>query len=316
MYHRDEDGELVPIGPDTAANGYVLEDPGQTGVLERPCEDPFFLSYPGTSKETFRAEYKAVLERSVAKGKRDRADLDGLMAELDDLMAKIDEGKIHDLRFSTTANGELCYALDFDTSAANFDGDVSLPTFHEDEDGNLVSVAADGGIVGQKFFDYAMVVDGSAAVSGSVIRTSGGAYELCKDKDCKVSYDHCHIDGKTVRVYHESPGLLCAHPDCGNEKPHEHDGVNYAGKAPEAYVILDTDMAPAPSADPVKTGYDHRPDPVLMSLDEYAALLDGLVSQGKMTREDADWFLDGATKGMKSERNRLFVTEDGSYAIM
>ena len=153
MYHRDEDGELVPIGPDTAANGYVLEDPGQTGVLERPCEDPFFLSYPGTSKETFRAEYKAVLERSVAKGKRDRADLDGLMAELDDLMAKIDEGKIHDLRFSTTANGELCYALDFDTSAANFDGDVSLPTFHEDEDGNLVSVAADGGIVGQKIFD-------------------------------------------------------------------------------------------------------------------------------------------------------------------
>ncbi|MCI8698751.1 MAG: M56 family metallopeptidase [Oscillospiraceae bacterium] len=347
MYVKDEHGELVPVGTDTAANGYVLEDPGQIGVLERPCEDPFFLSYPGTSKDTFRAEYKAVLERSVAKGKRDRADLDSLMAKLDELMAKIDEGKIHDLRFSTTANGELCYALDFDTSEANFDGDVRLPTFHEDE----VKSIADGvaallgkgdttyvetvngydvhlpfsvdelnalerGTVGQKFFDYAMVVDGSAAVSGSVIRTSGGAYELCKDKDCKVSYDHCHIDGKTVRVYHDNPGLLCAHPDCGNEKPHEHDGVNYAGKAPEAYVILDPDMAPAPSADPVKTGYDHRPDPVLMSLDEYAALLDGLVSQGKMTREDADWFLDGATKGMKSERNRLFVTEDGSYAIM
>ena len=229
MYVKDEHGELVPVGTDTAANGYVLEDPGQIGVLERPCEDPFFLSYPGTSKDTFRAEYKAVLERSVAKGKRDRADLDSLMAKLDELMAKIDEGKIHDLRFSTTANGELCYALDFDTSEANFDGDVSLPTFHEDEDGNLVSVAADGGIVGQKIFDYTIVADGS---------------------------------------------------------------------------------------DPVKTGYDHRPDPVLMSLDEYAALLDGLVSQGKMTREDADWFLDGATKGMKSERNRLFVTEDGSYAIM
>ena len=89
----------------------------------------------------------------MAKGKRDRADLDGLMAELDDLMAKIDEGKIHDLRFNANANGELCYALDFDTGEANFDGDVRLPTFHEDEDGNLVSVAADGGIVGQKIFD-------------------------------------------------------------------------------------------------------------------------------------------------------------------
>lgn len=66
----------------------------------------------------------------------------------------------------------------------------------------------------------------------------------------------------------------------------------------------------------VKTGYDYSPDPILMSLDEYAALLDGLVSQGKMSREDADWFLDGATKGMKHPANRLYVTEDGSYAIM
>ncbi len=72
----------------------------------------------------------------------------------------------------------------------------------------------------------------------------------------------------------------------------------------------------ADGSDPVKTGYDHRPDPILMSLDEYAALLDGLVSQGKMTREDADWFLDGATKGMKNSTNRLYVTESGSYVIM
>ncbi len=328
MYVKDEHGELVPIGPDTAANGYVLGDPGQIGVLDRPCEDPFFLSYPGTSKDTFRAEYKAVLERSVAKGKRDRADLDGLMAELDDLMAKIDEGKIHDLRFSTTANGELCYALDFDTSAANFDGDVSLPTFHEDEDGNLVSVAADGGIVGQKFFDYAMVVDGSAAVSGSVIRTSGGDYELCKDRDCKVSYDHCHIDGKVVRVYYEYPGLLCAHPDCDNDKPHEHDGTKYVGKAPEKYVIFDREMddiivesgAPVPvNSSPLITEQGEPGESAPMrrvTLEEYKALLDGLVSQGKMSREDADWFLDGATKGMKHPANRLYVTEDGSYAIM
>ena len=53
-----------------------------------------------------------------------------------------------------------------------------------------------------------------------------------------------------------------------------------------------------------------------VTLEEYKALLDGLVSQGKMTREDADWFLDGATKGMKNSTNRLYVTESGSYAIM
>ena len=205
---------------------------------------------------------------------------------------------------------------------------MRLPTFREDEDGNLVSVAADGGIVGQKSFDYTTVADGSAAVSGSVIRTSGGDYELCKDRDCKVSYDHCHIDGKVVRVYYEYPGLLCAHPDCDNDKPHEHDGTKYVGKAPEKYVIFDREMddiivesgAPVPvNSSPLITEQGEPGESAPMrrvTLEEYKALLDGLVSQGKMTREDADWFLDGATKGMKNSTNRLYVTESGSYAIM
>lgn len=226
-------------------------------------------------------------------------------------------------------------------------------------------------------------MNGNVLASGGPVRTSSGLYDLCKDQACKVSYDHCHIDGEVVRVYYENPGLLCAHPDCEIEGPHEHDGTQYAGKAGK-YVILEPDTAPVPSSTPdgvsvsasvdvsrnsvivlpdtviyhgrtynradlsaetlewldwylslpeeeqlavsyepaelrdsAKTiCYDYRPDPVLMSLDEYAALLDGLVSQGKMSQEDADWFLDGATRGMKSERNRLYVTEDGSYAIM
>ena len=83
------------------------------------------------------------------------------------------------------------------------------------------------------------------------MRTSDGLYDLCEDKICKVSYDHCHIDGAVVRVYYENPGLLCAHPDCTNEEPHEHDGVQYAGK----YTILNPDMEPVPSAMPVSSGH-------------------------------------------------------------
>lgn len=164
----------------------------------------------------------------------------------------------------------------------------------------------------------------------SAVRTSSGLYDPCRTGDCAVPYEHCHIDGAVVRVYYENPGLLCAHPDCEIEGPHQHDGVQYAGKA-GAFVVVPRNPGPLPSGDPVyemngdpvpvcsgpvTTGYDNRPAPVRMTLEEYEALLDGLVSQGKMTQEDAGWFLDGATKGMKTAANRLFVTEDGSYAIM
>lgn len=130
---------------------------------------------------------------------------------------------------------------------------VKFPTF--DPDGN--SISADGGIVGTKSPDpvedtpdntsnaYALTgydiefptSDPDGGFVGTV-RTSSGLYDLCTARDCDISYDHCHIDGKVVRVYYEDPGLLCAHPDCDNGQPHEHDGVQYAGKAPEAYVVL------------------------------------------------------------------------------
>ncbi len=207
--------------------------------------------------------------------------------------------------------------------------------YHRDEDGELIPmgpVNTEGGSVavgkiGSRFYSY-QVSDGSSDVSGGAVRTSSGTYQLCRDKDCDVSYDHCHIDGKVVRVYYEYPGLLCAHPDCDNDKPHEHDGTKYVGKAPENYVIFDREMddiivesgAPVPvNSSPLITEQGEPGESAPMrrvTLEEYKALLDGLVSQGKMSREDADWFLDGATKGMKHPANRLYVTEDGSYAIM
>lgn len=111
---------------------------------------------------------------------------------------------------------------------------------------DLASFLADSGVIG-----------GGDAPADIQVRTSDRLYDLCADKSCVVSYDHCHIDGKTVRVYYENPGLLCAHPDCTNEKPHTHDGVQYAGKAPEAYVVLDQELEPAPSAAPSKAFDDY-----------------------------------------------------------
>lgn len=287
------------------------------------------------------SELEEMLDKKVAGGEITREEADQRLADTEEMLEQARRGEVKlfmtddgcfygsgvNRMYYRDENGDL---IPMDpaktTSSYVLDGYVvETPVFEEDGS----SVSADGGIIGTRFGDYDMMVDGSH-VSGSLIWTPNGTYELCKDKDCDVSYDHCHLDGKVVRVYQENPGLLCAHPDCTNEEPHQHDGVQYAGKA-GAFVVVPRDPGSLPSGDPVyemngdpvpvcsgpvMTGYDNRPAPVRMSLDEYAALLDGLVSQGKMTQEDADWFLDGATKGMKTEANRLFVTEDGSYAIM
>ena len=138
--------------------------------------------------------------------------------------------------------------------------DVKLPTFNEDGS----SVSEDGGVIGKldyQTYDYTPVTDPDAVSGGPVgggsisnldskARASSGLYDLCTAQDCGTPYDHCHIDGKVVRVYYQDPGLLCAHPDCSNGQPHEHGGVQYAGKAPEAYVILNPEMEPVPSASP------------------------------------------------------------------
>ena len=203
------------------------------------------------------------------------------------------------------------------TSSYVLDGYVvETPIFEEDGS----SVSADGGIIGRMFGDYDMMVDGSH-VSGSVIWTSNGAYELCKDKDCDVSYDHCHLDGRVVRVYQKDPGLLCAHPDCDNDKPHQHDGVQYAGKAPEAYVILDPEMDSRflnDDGSPIITEQDNGPcEPAIpMTLEQYKALLDGLVSKGQMSRKDADDMFSSAQEHMKGQEfPYLWAMESGSYMV-
>lgn len=84
----------------------------------------------------------------------------------------------------------------------------------------------------------------------------GTPYEVCTDPLCTVDYQHCHIDGEVVRAYDTYPGLLCAHPDCEIEGPHEHDGVRYAGKAGK-FVILN------PDAEPVESAPAGLPDEVL-----------------------------------------------------
>lgn len=126
--------------------------------------------------------------------------------------------------------------------------DVKLPTFEPD------GSPANSGMIGQQFYGYGFAADDGSVVGGAV-RTPSGTYAPCSGKGCGVPYDHCHIDGKVVQVYYENPGLLCAHPGCDNQEPHEHDGVRYAGKAPDAYVILNPDLEPVPSAAPVGSGH-------------------------------------------------------------
>lgn len=158
-------------------------------------------------------------------------------------------------------------------------------------------------------------------------------YEVCADPLCAVDYQHCHIDGEVVRAYDEYPGLLCAHPDCEIEGPHEHDGVQYAGQA-GTFVVLSRNPGPLPSGDPVFVE-DGNPVPVStgpiivadgdpgvtpprpVTLEEYGALLEGLMSGGKLSREDADWLLANAKEDMEGQEcPYLWVVDGGSYAVM
>lgn len=295
MYHRDEDGELIPMGPVNVVSGFVFP----SGYVE-----------PSYIEE--EAEYLP-----------------------DDTPYLLGE--------------------------AHIDYDVKLPTFDEDgnsvftdEDGNLVIIGdrfsddrAEGGSVavgkiGSRFYSY-QVSDGSSDVSGGAVRTSSGTYQLCRDKDCDVSYDHCHIDGKAVRAYYQYPGPLCDLPDCSNENPHKHNGVQYAGYAGKAgsFVVLPRNPALSSGGpvfvDQVNPGYvldlddaplevswsDPSVEPRHMSLEEYEDLLDSLVSQGEMTRKDADGFLAYATECLEhfiqagTVREHFLVMEDsGSFMVM
>ena len=208
----------------------------------------------------------------------------------------------------------------YDEGKALIEYDVKVPLF--DENGN--SISADYAIIGTRFSD-----------DKAVVRTSSGTYELCTDKDCDVSYDHCHIDGKVVRAYYQYPGLLCAQPDCDNEEPHQHNGVQYAGKAGSFVVLprnpgfpssagsvsfenVNGSPVPSPDSGPIITEQDNSPveQPVPMTLEQYKTLLDGLVSKGQMSREDADGMFSSAQEHMKGQEfPYLWALESGSYMV-
>ena len=128
------------------------------------------------------------------------------------------------------------------------------------------------------------------APAGEGGRPNNTPYVVCANPLCTVGYQHCHIDGEVVRAYDEYPGLLCAHPDCDIEGPHEHDGTQYVGQAGK-FVILNQDGGVVESAPPQKGPdslivYPGAPAEDVRA--EYKALLVRLVSEGAATQAEAD----------------------------
>lgn len=128
----------------------------------------------------------------------------------------------------------------------------------------------------------------------------GTPYVVCTNPLCGVDYQHCHIDGEVVRAYDEYPGLLCAHPDCEIEGPHEHDGVQYAGQAGK-FVILNGAEAPVESAPP-QDGTDtlirYPGTPVEELRTMYDVLLARRVAEGTVTQAEADAMRAGFEEAM------------------
>ena len=124
-------------------------------------------------------------------------------------------------------------------------------------------------------------------------------YEVCTNPLCTVGYQHCHIDGVVVRAYEQNPGLLCAHPDCDIEGPHEHDGVQYVGQAGK-FVILNSDTAPVPSGAPDGLNSfavqmnGNVVTRVIVSLDVLEEDLEIRVDEGAMSKAEAELILSQA----------------------
>lgn len=233
---------------------------------------------------------KELLAKKVADGEITQAEADRRLAGTEEMLEQARQGELELVTYADGDGGEFFYPASgseiyFRSANGSLipvgpDGVSSSYVLDPNPTGYQVELPApsgDGGIFGQKYYDYGF------AASGNIIRTSSGSYALCTAKGCNVSYDHCHIDGKVVRVYQENPGLLCAQPDCTNEEPHQHGGVQYAGKAPEAYVVLDPDMEPAPSGavpDPTPTGQPAAGGLIHLVPSEATGWKDGYIPSG------------------------------------
>ena len=138
------------------------------------------------------------------------------------------------------------------------------------------------------------------APAGEGGRPNNTPYVVCANPLCTVGYQHCHIDGQVVRAYDEYPGLLCAHPDCDIEGPHEHDGTQYVGQAGK-FVILNQTGKPVESVPPQDgTGtlisYPVTPAEELWTM--YDALLARRVAEGTVTQAEADTMRAGFEEAM------------------
>ena len=171
---------------------------------------------------------KEQLARKVADGEITQEEAGQRLAATEEMLEQARRGEVK-LFMGTDRNGEtFFYASGVSTM------------YYEGEDGTLIPMNPDNTSNAYALTGYHIkfpTFDPDGGIVGTV-RTSSGLYDLCTAWDCDVSYNHCHIDGKVVRVYYKDPGLLCAHPDCSEDTPHTHDGVQFVGKAPEAYVVL------------------------------------------------------------------------------
>ena len=197
LYYEDENGKLVPVDPDTVANGYVLVS-----------DTPDTPSY-------------------VEEGEDISDMLGSLLGEAD---IKYDEGKTaqdYNVKLPT---------FDEDGNPVSADDGITGSRFYSYKV-EVGSDAADSDIIGRRQMDLdeykallnKLVAEAEAEITQAQADSIYASARQLLEQSGEMAGLYVSDDGSFVVASCRYP---CTRADCVNESPHYHDGVLYAGTLP------------------------------------------------------------------------------------
>ena len=137
IYWLDKNGNKVYLDPVEMLTAYVFapkDTPSSSGLFVDSAEaEDDFVCYDSTSDpDIILKEYKAVLDRAVARGVRTQAEADEMLANMKTLIELAKKGEIEGLMFNKQADGEASFVEKAEMYVCTQeDCDVSGPHWHE-----------------------------------------------------------------------------------------------------------------------------------------------------------------------------------------
>ena len=188
IYWLDKNGNKLYLDPVEMLTAYVFapsDAPSSSGLFVDSAEaEDDFVCYDSTSDpDIILKEYKAVLDRAVARGVRTQAEADEMLANMETLIELAKKGEIEGLMFNRQASGEVCYVEEQDEPPTCLREDCPIqPSIHfHNKDGSVSYISND--LPGY-------VVEDSAGAGGPIACPPDAI-----DKDFYQKYGDSHHSG-------------------------------------------------------------------------------------------------------------------------